>query len=301
MAASEVATRVVLDEGDVPGALALSDASGWNQTAQDWVQFLRHGQVLGVRNESGEIVATGAALPYDIRQGWISMVLVTPAWRHRGLATGLLNDCVSLLRARGIAPVLDATPAGEQVYRRLGFGAGFGFERWEAGIESSPANPSSAMPGPGTTGSEAVETGARGPARAAGIEDIAAIAALDADASRIERRFLLESFLSRRDTRAWMSANGEGFVIARAGRRAAQIGPLVADDVRAATGLLDTALANVVGPVFVDVPTRWHALASWLDQRGFRRQRSFLRMALGETAALDGSDRLFAVAGPEFG
>ena len=102
MAASEAATRVVLDEDDVPGALALSDASGWNQTAEDWLQFLRHGRVLGVRSALGEIVATGAALPYDASQGWISMVLVTPAWRHRGLATELLNDCVSQLRARGI-------------------------------------------------------------------------------------------------------------------------------------------------------------------------------------------------------
>ncbi|HEY5633504.1 MAG TPA: GNAT family N-acetyltransferase [Burkholderiaceae bacterium] len=303
MAASEAATRVVLDEDDVPGALALSDASGWNQTAEDWLQFLRHGRVLGVRSALGEIVATGAALPYDASQGWISMVLVTPAWRHRGLATELLNDCVSQLRARGITPVLDATPAGEQVYRRLGFAGGLGFERWEAGLGSGPsaAVPARAAPGPGAAGSARGLASAQQAARRAGIEDIDAFAALDAGASRIARRFLLESFLSRRDTRAWMSGDGEGFVIARAGRRATQVGPLVAADEAAATALLDTALAHVVGPVFIDVPTRWQALSHWLDQRGFRRQRSFLRMALGGTAALGGSDRLFAVAGPEFG
>lgn len=299
MVASESLTRVVLDERDVGGGLALSDASGWNQTAEDWKLFLRHGHVSGCRADSGEIVATGAALPYDGGQGWVSMVLVTPSWRHRGLATALLGECVAHLRSAGIVPVLDATPAGEPVYRRIGFGSGFGFERWEAQL---PAASQVAVSTEGATPGSGAEATVRDPdVRAAVPDDLETIAALDAAATRVGRRVLIEAFLARPDTRAWITRDGAGFVIARAGRRATQVGPLVAADEGQAIALLDAAFAALSGPVFLDVPGRWGALIDWLKHRGFRSQRPFLRMALGDAPALACSERQFVVAGPEFG
>ncbi len=115
MAASESLTRSVLVVADVPGGLALSDAAGWNQTADDWRLFIERGEVLGCRNGDGELVATAAALPYGAEQGWISMVLVDAQWRHRGLATDLMNDRIGWLRAAGV----DAGP-GRDAGRRSG-------------------------------------------------------------------------------------------------------------------------------------------------------------------------------------
>ena len=120
-----------LTERDIDAGLALSDAAGWNQTGDDWALFIRHGRTIGLRDAGGGWVATAAALPYGRDRGWISMVLVAEAWRHRGLASRLLDDCVAHLRAEGIVPVLDATPAGAAVYRRLGFVPGFEIDRWE--------------------------------------------------------------------------------------------------------------------------------------------------------------------------
>jgi hypothetical protein len=57
----------------------------------------------------------------------------------------------------------------------------------------------------------------------------------------------------------------------------------------------------VRGPVFIDVPVRAQAFADALAQRGFARQRPFVRMALEATPVLVASTGLFAVAGPEFG
>ncbi len=54
------------------------------------------------------------------------------------------------------------------------------------------------------------------------------------------------------------------------------------------------------GALFLDVPTRWRELAAALEARGFVRQRPFARMALGGEPFACG-DRLFALAGPEFG
>jgi len=131
--------------------------------------------------------------------------------------------------------VLDATPAGAPVYRRLGFVPGLAFERWEAELAPSAA-------------AEQAGHSDIGPAGAA---DLDQVCALDASASLVDRRFLLEAFLSRRDTRAWVSHDAQGFVVLRAGLRAAQIGPLVASDESAAIALISTALG---------VPGRSHAL-----------------------------------------
>jgi len=102
----------------------------------------------------------------------------------------------------------------------------------------------------------------------------------------------------RAGTRAWELRGG--FALARRGRIAAQIGPIVADGEAQAIALLDAALRDLHGPVFLDVPDRWRSIAQWLAGRGFGVQRPFLRMSRGRGGTGDAS-RLFVIAGPEFG
>jgi GNAT superfamily N-acetyltransferase len=275
--------RLVAD--DAAGGLALSAAAGWNQTVDDWALFIERGHAFGLRDAAGRLVATAAALPYGGGLGWISMVLVAPAHRHQGLATQLMACCVEALQRDGIRPVLDATPAGAPVYRRIGFEPGFELERWE---------------GEGLRDPDASVDPEAAP-RPAGLPDVDAITRLDASASGLGRGWLLQAFLSRASTRAWLSPAGDGFVIARAGHRATQLGPLVAQDEVRALVLLRAALAAVQGPAFLDVPVRWTAIAAWLERRGFRRQRPFVRMALGQAQTLAVPPHLFVLAGPEFG
>ncbi|MGZ8259998.1 MAG: hypothetical protein ACXWUL_05535 [Caldimonas sp.] len=125
--------------------------------------------------------------------------------------------------------------------------------------------------------------------------------ALDCALWGLDRGALLRDVLARPATRAWLADDASGFAIVRAGQRAEQIGPIVASDERAAIAFLDRALGAASGRVFVDVPSHWPLLADALAERGFVRQRPFVRMALGQTGALVASDRVFAVAGPEFG
>ena len=290
MAASEALSLVALSLSDVAGGLVLSAGAGWNQTADDWAFFIRHGHAVGFRTASGVLIATAAALVYGGGFGWISMVLVAPDWRHRGLASLLVADCVKRLRALNVTPVLDATPAGQPVYRHLGFRPGFEFERWEGTLPADPL--------PATATSPVDERAAS--LRDAGAADLDAIASLDRTAGGVGRRVLLQDMLGRSGTRAWMTHDGSGFAIVRAGPRAAQFGPLVASETNAALALLEAALRSRVGALFLDVPTRWRELAAALETRGFVRQRPFARMALGG-APFACSDRLFALAGPEFG
>lgn len=277
MAPSEALTSVILGPADVPEGLALSDAAGWNQTADDWRLFITQGRVFGLRDGgAGPLVATAAALPYGGGIGWVSMVLVNPAWRHQGLATALMARCVAHLRSLGATPVLDATPAGQQAYLRVGFEDGFALARWEGTVAGAEARTSPAA-------------------------DTATVSKLDAHASGCDRGFLLADFLRRPGSRVCMAPGGTGFVVAREGRRATQLGPLVAEDESSALSLLQAALAGLSGRVFLDVPERWAALRAWLEQNGFARQRSFVRMALGAAPIASVNDRLFVLAGPEFG
>ena len=285
---------VTLASDSIDAGLALSDAAGWNQTADDWSIFTCQGHCIGFRDDADRLVATAAALPYGSGAGWISMVLVADAWRHRGLASALLAACVDRLRALHIVPVLDATPAGAAVYARIGFAAGFEIDRWEWRSASAQRG-------------AAKDALASSPlaVHSADSSDLDAIAALDRASNGLDRRFLLESFLSRPGTRAWLSSPGRGFVIAREGRRATQIGPLVADGASHAIDLLAAAFAaaraSAARDVFLDLPRGRPALQDWLEAQGFLRQRPFVRMSLGAAQPPTLGQTCFILAGPEFG
>jgi GNAT superfamily N-acetyltransferase len=271
-----------LDPSNVADCMALSAEAGWNQTAGDWSLFLKHGTVFGVADESGRPVATGAALPYPGGFAWISMVLVTTARRRERLGTSILETCIADLENRGLVPVLDATPAGEQVYRPLGFEPIFSLTRWQ---------------GQGR-GTNVLHKGIRPMTRS----DLPAVAATDALAFGANRAFLLESLFDRAPQYALVTEDARGFVLARPGRLATQIGPLVADDEQKAGALLDAALDCVSGPTLIDLADRGPScLVRQLERRGFTIQRPFLRMARRRSDPFGDPRGLFAVAGPEFG
>jgi hypothetical protein len=98
-----------------------------------------------------------------------------------------------------------------------------------------------------------------------------------------------------------MTQDGIGFLLARPGRLATQIGPIVAANDDAAAALLDAALGRISGPVFLDVIDGRPLVTRRLRQRGFIVQRPFLRMSLKRRLPFGDPARLFAVAGPEFG
>jgi hypothetical protein len=205
------------------------------------------------------------------------MVLVTPAFRHRRIATRLLRDSIATLQARHHTPMLDATPAGAAVYRPLGFRAVFSMRRWQGqGRDGSPSG-----------------------VRQATAADLPMLTERDAKAFGAPRPFLMASFLARLGTRAFVG--DDGFIVRRSGLRADQIGPLVARDEASAANLLAAALDAAPGPVFIDLLDGREFLARMLSGRGFEVQRPFTRMALGTSTPFGDPALVFAAAGPEFG
>src|SRR5438046_4951255 len=131
MATSE--PRLTVKQSLTPSELddvgALVREARWNQLAADWRIFIEFGRLYAIHGEAGRVIATTATLPYGGRFAWISMVLVAGEYRRRGLATNLMQQAMRDLAAANLVPVLDATPDGRAVYRRLGFEDSWGFQR----------------------------------------------------------------------------------------------------------------------------------------------------------------------------
>ena len=274
MAPTDGLAAVALDRGDIGEGLALSDEAGWNQIADDWAVFVDHGACFGCRVE-GRLVASAAVLPFGDAFGWISMVLVTAECRRQGLASLLMSRCVEAMRRAGRVAILDATPAGAMVYARLGFRTSCGMARWR---------------GPGLA---AISD------RTQPIPAIADLIARDRQAFGGDRGFLLQDFLRRPGSA--VLGDARDFLVSRQGRRATQIGPLVADTGGAAHDLLDEALALASGPVIIDVLDAGASLHALLTRRGFGIVRTFERMVLDGAARPGEHAVLMAAAGPEFG
>ena len=116
MASTEQLTEIRLRDRDIPGCVELVAEANWNQTADDWRTMLALGEGFGLVAPGGKLVATSLALPYASGGfGWISMVLVTGAWRRKGLATRLMASAMEALSRDGLVAILDATPAGRAV------------------------------------------------------------------------------------------------------------------------------------------------------------------------------------------
>ena len=68
-----------------------------------------------------------------------------------------------------------------------------------------------------------------------------------------------------------------------------------------ALALLEAALATIEGPVFFDLQDARAQLSAHMAELGFTKQRSFLRMSMGDMPDFNGKGRAMIIAGPEYG
>ena len=299
-----------LGEQDLPAALALSTAASWNQVAADWAWMLQAGQGWGVWRQPADgpptLVASTLVLPYGRDFAWISMVLVLPSCRRQGLASRLLSHALQHLQSQGRCAVLDATADGQAVYQQRGFRGDWMLSRHRCEVLSVA---------PVASGQSSLTAQAPVGIRPLQPADWAAIRALDLPAFGADRVALLQSLAEGLPRAAWVAVAGptalnplSGYVLARRGRVATQIGPLVAADESTARALLSQVLQALPGPWIVDLPVQHAAWQDWLQQLGFVGQRNFLRMlrnSPGPTAnwrhAPGDPRQIYLVGGPELG
>jgi hypothetical protein len=218
------------------------------------------------------------------------MVLVKGDYRRRGLATQLMRRAMDELAREDRIPILDATPDGRAVYRRLGFEDSWGFARLLR-RERQPAAATFVGPADVTI-------------RALADQDWPALCAYDAAAFGADRGAVLAGLRGRLPSAEFVAERAGrivGFALGRDGGLAAQLGPLIADDPAIAAALLARAVDGLEGPLFVDLADSKQEVRSFLDRRGFTEVRPFTRMLYGSSTRFDDAARTFAVIGPEFG
>lgn len=278
-------TEHLLEERHIPGCLRLSESANWNQNEADWHVMLAYGHGWGVTLDDGTLAASTLVLPYGSKFAWVAMVLVLPAHRRKGFATQLLQRALRENAAAGLMSILDATPAGHEVYVQEGFGDRWTFKRFSLASYSAAS-------------ASEKEIGALE------ASDWPGILELDLRAFGASRETLLRNLASRLPGAALVARRGgklEGFLLGRDGREARQLGPLVAGNVQTAIQLLNAGLARVTAPIYVDIADHAPLLQSWAQARGFAFQRPFTRMVHGAGPAPGKESLVFCPAGPELG
>jgi GNAT superfamily N-acetyltransferase len=268
-----------LGEQHLAGCLALSKSAHWNQNEADWRLMLGFGRGWGITLDGGTLAASTLVLPYGQRFAWVAMVLVLPEHRRKGFATQLLKKALAENAGAGLVSLLDATPAGREVYRQEGFKDTWGFKRFSLSKSFS----------------------IQGKASAITESDWPRILELDRQAFGADREIVLRNLAQRLPQAALVSESG--FVLGREGREATQIGPLVARDESGAAELLAAALASVKPPVYLDLLDSRAEIKSRLEKAGFEFQRPFTRMVHtpGEARAPGEAGLVYCPAGPELG
>lgn len=282
-----------LRSSDVPAALDLSRSAGWNQTEADWMGYLTFEPEGCLAAEiNGELAGTATSIRYGERVGWIGMVLVHPMHRRVGLGTELLQRAIGYLKGKGVRSVkLDATPLGRRVYVPLGFRDEHQVERFEG---TDPlASPGGVLTSPEHGLAQLEST------------DLTSLADLDAEAFGAPRLDVLSALSRRNPSLCFVARSGRGiagYLIAREGREAVQLGPSVARDAVVGERLFRALLGAVRGRrVFLDLPAPNRAGGEMMARHGFRVQRSFTRMVLGEDGPPGRGDLVFGTSGAEKG
>jgi GNAT superfamily N-acetyltransferase len=270
----------LLFESDIPAAMLLKEAAGWNQTEADWRRLLSlepNGCFGAVRE--GRLVGTTTTTIYD-ELAWIGMVLVDPQHRRQGIAAQLLNVALDYLRDKVETIKLDATAFGQPVYKQFGFEVESEVERW-AGNSSGRV-----------TQSEAVM-------------DRAALLDLDRLAFNADRSQLIERLIDDACVPPVLirAADGalSGYALARSGTRKTYVGPVITNDSQVTETVLDRILSQLPGrEVYVDINKECIDDTRLLSDRGFVKERDLMRMVKGGPTQKT-SPMVVAIAGPEVG
>lgn len=285
----EDTTERLLVSGDAARAQELVVEAGWNQVPADWALMLRLGCGFGMEDARGALIATALALPLGERIGWISMVLVARHARRSGLGSRLLRRALEHLQTSGRVAGLDASELGRPLYLALGFRDLYRIDRvvLEGGNLLSASAPPGVVLAPLSAG-----------------DGMAEAIAWDQEISGFERGDILRDLQRRLPHCAWVAHRGgrlAGYLLARDGLRATQLGPVLAEDVEIAALLTATAAERAGTPVIIDVPVAQTEFTDWLRRSRATVQRGFVRMLLDADAPIDCPNQVFAIGGPELG
>jgi len=277
-----------MQPGDIVYAMKLSNAEGWNQTEKDWKLLIESPQNVCLLAEyNKKIIGTTTAMNYANQIAWIGMVLVAKECRGQGVSKLLLTNVLKKLESFASIK-LDATPAGQQVYKKFDFKDEYLITRVvtvsmkNLSFDDDPILAESIR-----------------------LKDIEEIIALDEYVFGTNRAQLIESLIRQYPHKAWMLKRNNsiaGFALGRAGNKYHQVGPVFGSTINDVKMLIGKALKGLINqPVVIDVLSEKEDLISWLNSIGFTMQRHFIRMYKKENLFPGIVNKQYLICGPEFG
>jgi ribosomal protein S18 acetylase RimI-like enzyme len=222
---------------------------------------------------------------YSGRKVWVSMVLVHPEYRGKGISRMLLDTALKELSVCSSIK-LDATDAGLAGYRKFGFVEEYKIVEL---IHNSFLSSFS-----GKNNSSLIKE-----------QDLADVIAFDNTAfgayrsdfiRYLNRQFPLKSRIIREDNQI------KGYALGREGNKYHRIGPVSSLTSATARMLIQASLQNLQHKsIVMDVLEEKTDLIEWLLSLGFTIKRQFTRMYQYENPYPGRRDLLQVIAGPEFG
>lgn len=259
---------------DLDVGLRLGTLSGWNQVQSDWRRIFNYeprGCFVAMVN--GDTVATISTTTYGKDLAWIGMMLVHPDFRRQGIATALMKHAIGWLHHRGTACIkLDATPAGAEVYSRLGFKNEWNFHRFQR-------EPTATKSAPDTD------------------KTLFSTPAFDESAFGVNRQPWLDCLAAD----STVISRSDGYGMLRPGRLATYLGPVVATSPETAAEIISVLNESVATQIFWDIPGPNHGAVTLAEGLGFQPVRPLTRMWLGEKLIESDPLMQFALASPATG
>lgn len=242
-------------------AQGLSQALKWPYRLEDWQFAFELGRGFAVEAE-GKLLGTALWWPYGEDFATIGMIIVSPDAQRQGIGGKLM--AALLADAAGRRMTLITTKDGEPLYTKLGFARCGFITQHQAVLDHVPA----------------IDTSV--PVRAATPGDRSAIDAVDAAASGMDRRVLLDALLGVADAVVVERDGGiSGYGCVRRWGRGVVIGPVVAASAQDAKAIV-AVLASAYEGVFVRIDvTETSGLAPWLEEIGLPQVDRAPIMALG--------------------
>lgn len=229
--------------------------------------------------DEGNIVGTAAVVCYDTC-AFVGAVAVHPSSQGRGMGTALMHHLLAWTDARDVFPVLlEATPQGEPLYRKLGFVEDYRtvvYARERDAASDLDCQLARELVAPMTPSA------------------LDAVAAFDAPGFGAMRRHVLAEAFARWPERAFVAHDHAGRLAGYALASKSRIGPWVATDAAAAEALLDAALTLpfASGPV-VALPGLNKVGGTLLLRAGFEPQRNTWHMRRGGTDIIGRPEAIF--------
>ena len=265
--ATETAVRR-LAEADLPRCSELGVSRDWGAEERKWGLLFELGEVYGIEDADGRLIATSVLTRYGAQFATVSMVLVAEDHQRQGYGKRIMQHVIE--QASSSTLVLHATSEGRPLYEKLGFQA---FGAIEAHVGEFDA-----------TGTK---TGCSHPAAP---EDLLQLARLDREVYGVHRTALLKR-LPRFAERIRVLRNEEGLITGYGaiwrGEERMNLGPVLAPDFAGARDLIADLVDGIEGPLRLDVDAEGDDLSAWACGHGLEPVYTCTHMVLGGPAPMD--------------